>query len=125
MPIYEYQCQECNQVFEEWQKNFEEKEVACPVCGTMSKRIISNTSFILKGSGWYVTDYAAKNPSAAGGNGNGNGSGAASESAPAESATATKDAAKAESKSESKAVTKSEPKAAAKKDAPAKTASAS
>ena len=76
MPIYEYRCDDCNQIFEEWQSGFEEKEVACPVCGTPSKRIMSNTSFILKGSGWYVTDYAAKNPSAAGNNGgNGNGTG--------------------------------------------------
>ena len=74
MPIYEYRCAECNQVFEEWQKGFEEQEVPCPVCSTPSRRIISNTSFILKGSGWYVTDYAAKKPSA-GGNGNGNGNG--------------------------------------------------
>ncbi|THB65234.1 MAG: zinc ribbon domain-containing protein [Desulfovibrio sp.] len=72
MPIYEYCCPECNQVFEEWQSNFEEHEVDCPMCKTPSKRIMSNTSFILKGSGWYVTDYAAKNPSA-GNNGGTNG----------------------------------------------------
>ncbi|MDK2921598.1 MAG: hypothetical protein PWR24_1155 [Desulfonauticus sp.] len=58
MPIYEYQCQQCGQVFEEWQSNYEEKELSCPVCNGVSKRLISNTSFILKGSGWYVTDYS-------------------------------------------------------------------
>ncbi|SKA74736.1 FmdB family zinc ribbon protein [Desulfobaculum bizertense] len=57
MPIYEYRCTECNQVFEEWQKNFDEKDMPCPNCGAPSKRLISNTSFVLKGSGWYVTDY--------------------------------------------------------------------
>lgn len=57
MPIYEYRCEECEQVFEEWQTNFEEREVPCPVCGGSSKRLISNTSFVLKGSGWYVTDF--------------------------------------------------------------------
>lgn len=57
MPIYEYQCTSCGHNFEEWQKNFEEKEVHCPKCGNSAKRLISNTSFILKGTGWYVTDY--------------------------------------------------------------------
>ncbi|GAB6177009.1 zinc ribbon domain-containing protein [Desulfobaculum senezii] len=57
MPIYEYRCNDCKQVFEEWQRNFDDKEVPCPVCGGASQRLISNTSFVLKGSGWYVTDY--------------------------------------------------------------------
>ncbi len=63
MPIYEYKCQDCAQIFEEWQSNFEEKQLPCPSCGGISKRLISNTSFQLKGTGWYVTDYAGKNPS--------------------------------------------------------------
>lgn len=58
MPIYEYCCNECEQVFEEWQRNHDDVDVPCPVCGGQSHRIISNTSFVLKGSGWYVTDYA-------------------------------------------------------------------
>lgn len=58
MPIYEYQCPKCGNVFEEWGKASEShKEEACPVCGTPSPRIISRTSFILKGDGWYVSDY--------------------------------------------------------------------
>lgn len=69
MPIYEYCCEDCQQVFEEWQKDFEERQMPCPVCGGNSKRLISNTSFILKGGGWYVTDYAQGTASA-----NGNGS---------------------------------------------------
>jgi putative FmdB family regulatory protein len=63
MPIYEYRCPECEQIFEEWQSNHEEREVECPVCGASSKRIMSNTSFVLKGSGWYVTDYCNKKES--------------------------------------------------------------
>jgi len=58
MPIYEYRCRECEQIFEEWQKGFEEKKVSCPVCGEKSERIISNSSFILKGGGWYATEYS-------------------------------------------------------------------
>lgn len=57
MPIYEYQCRDCKQVFEEWQTDFKDREMKCPVCGGSADRLISNTSFILKGGGWYVTDY--------------------------------------------------------------------
>jgi putative FmdB family regulatory protein len=63
VPIYEYKCEKCGHVFEEWQSGFEERELPCPKCEAGSKRLISNTSFVLKGSGWYVTDYAGKNPS--------------------------------------------------------------
>ncbi|SDB13757.1 putative regulatory protein, FmdB family [Desulfonatronum thiosulfatophilum] len=64
MPIYEYRCQECQQVFEQWQKDYSEQDKTCPVCGSHAQRLISNTSFVLKGSGWYVTDYCNKeNPS--------------------------------------------------------------
>lgn len=58
MPIYEYRCRDCEQIFEEWQRNHEDVEAPCPVCGGEAQRIISNTSFVLKGTGWYVTDYA-------------------------------------------------------------------
>ncbi len=58
MPIYEYSCPQCDSVFEEWQKDYVERDMKCPQCGAPSKRLISNTAFILKGTGWYVTDYA-------------------------------------------------------------------
>lgn len=60
MPIYEYRCQECQQIFEQWQRDFNDQDKSCPVCGGKSQRQISNTSFVLKGSGWYVTDYCNK-----------------------------------------------------------------
>ena len=61
MPIYEYRCKDCQQVFEEWCKNFEngDAERTCPVCKGPAGRIISNTSFALKGGGWYVTEYGS------------------------------------------------------------------
>ncbi len=98
MPIYEYECQDCQKIFEEWQSGFEEKILACPECGAVAKRLISNTTFVLKGSGWYVTDYADKTPTDAknsdNGNGNGNGNGKGngkdknSKASPADPATA-------------------------------------
>ena len=58
MPIYEYQCPKCQRVFEEWVKASEAHgQEPCPHCGTPSSRIISQTSFVLKGGGWYVSDY--------------------------------------------------------------------
>jgi putative FmdB family regulatory protein len=69
MPIYEYRCNECGQVFEEWQRDFKNRQMACPVCKGESERIMSNTTFVLKGGGWYVTDYSKSGSaaSAAGG----------------------------------------------------------
>ncbi|MGL1862765.1 MAG: zinc ribbon domain-containing protein [Pseudodesulfovibrio sp.] len=75
MPIYEYQCHDCQSVFEEWQSGFEEKEMECPDCGKSAKRLISHTSFHLKGSGWYVTDYAGKKSSDSDTSDSGNGDG--------------------------------------------------
>lgn len=74
MPIYEYCCDDCEQIFEEWQRNHDEVPAKCPVCGGEAKRIMSNTSFVLKGTGWYVTDYAngrSASQNSSGGNGNG------------------------------------------------------
>ncbi len=61
MPIYEYQCPKCGNEFEEWQRITDPGTADCPNCGGVSKRLISHSSFILKGTGWYVTDYARKN----------------------------------------------------------------
>jgi putative FmdB family regulatory protein len=58
MPIYEYACPDCRHVFETWLKLSETTENAiCPKCGSRAQHIISHTSFVLKGGGWYVTDY--------------------------------------------------------------------
>ncbi len=58
MPIYEYRCPKCQKVFEEWSHITEDHpEEPCPDCGTSSPRIMSSTSFVLEGGGWYVTDY--------------------------------------------------------------------
>jgi putative FmdB family regulatory protein len=68
MPIYEYRCDKCGQ-FEIMQKITERALQRCPTCQGKVTKLISNTSFQLKGSGWYLTDYARKD--GAGGNGKG------------------------------------------------------
>jgi putative FmdB family regulatory protein len=59
MPIYEYQCQKCG-TFEATQRITDKPLAKCPTCKGKVKKLISNTSFQLKGTGWYVTDYARK-----------------------------------------------------------------
>lgn len=60
MPVYEYKCQKCGLEFEAIQKITEKPLKRCKVCSGKVARLISNSSFVLKGSGWYVTDYARK-----------------------------------------------------------------
>lgn len=61
MPIYEYKCQNCNYSFEQLQKITDKPLHKCPECGKNHlKKLVSNTSFQLKGTGWYVTDFKNK-----------------------------------------------------------------
>lgn len=57
MPIYEYQCQSCGHHFEIMQKISEAPLSECDKCGGNLEKQWSQTSFQLKGSGWYVSDY--------------------------------------------------------------------
>ncbi len=59
MPIYEYRCRRCGQ-FEMMQRITDDALTRCPTCRSKVTKLISNTSFQLKGSGWYATDYAGK-----------------------------------------------------------------
>ena len=65
MPIYEYRCEKCG-TFEATQRITDKPIGKCPTCKGKVKKLISHTSFQLKGSGWYVTDYARKGKSADG-----------------------------------------------------------
>ena len=58
MPIYEYRCQDCHHEFERLQKFSDPPVAACPACEGAVQKLISRSAFHLKGSGWYVTDYA-------------------------------------------------------------------
>jgi putative FmdB family regulatory protein len=60
MPIYEYRCNSCHDEFEVTQKITDAPLVACPKCAGPVEKLISQSSFVLKGSGWYATDYGRK-----------------------------------------------------------------
>ena len=91
MPIYEYQCDKCGNHIELMQKIGDPAPKRCEKCrkGKMEK-LFSRTSFQLKGSGWYVSDYAKK-PAAS-----------AKSGSKSETKTETKTDSKTESKTESK-----------------------
>ncbi|WP_022668208.1 FmdB family zinc ribbon protein [Desulfospira joergensenii] len=57
MPVYEYQCTECGEIQEAFQKISDPPIETCSKCRGHLKKLISQSSFHLKGSGWYVTDY--------------------------------------------------------------------
>jgi putative FmdB family regulatory protein len=60
VPTYEYQCEKCQRVFEVRQRITEPPLTACEACGGRVKRLLSPAPFILKGEGWYVTDYPSE-----------------------------------------------------------------
>lgn len=57
MPVYEYKCVTCCAKIEILQKMSDAPLTVCTACGGELKKLITNTSFVLKGSGWYVSDY--------------------------------------------------------------------
>lgn len=60
MPIYEYECQECEHRLEALQQISEPPLTTCPECQGELRKLLSAPAFQFKGSGWYVTDYARK-----------------------------------------------------------------
>ena len=60
MPTYEYQCTDCGREFEVRQRISEPPLTLCETCGGALKRLLSAAPFILKGEGWYVTDYPSE-----------------------------------------------------------------
>jgi|SRR5215475_15304893 len=101
MPIYEYKCNKCG-VVEVMQRITEAPLRKCPNCKSKVERMVSRSSFVLKGTGWYATDYANKGKdhtpaSEDGVSSNGNPKGES------------KSESKTEAKSEAKASTESKP----------------
>ena len=61
MPIYEYQCTECDHIIEKIESfKSEIRTIMCPICNGISNRILSLGSFHLKGSGWFKDGYGKK-----------------------------------------------------------------
>lgn len=60
MPIYEYECEKCGAVKEAFQQFSDKPLKTCNACKGKLHKLISQSTFHLKGSGWYVTDYAGK-----------------------------------------------------------------
>ena len=105
MPLYEYECDACHHRFEKIQKFSDPPVDKCPKCGGPVHKLQSAPAFQLKGTGWYITDYAKKDHSSG-----------KSESKTSESAAKTEKTEKSE-KTEKPA----EKPAAAKSESPTKT----
>ena len=60
MPIYEYVCEKCGSHYEVMQKISDAPLKRCQKCRGKLEKVVSRTSFQLKGGGWYVTDYSRK-----------------------------------------------------------------
>jgi putative FmdB family regulatory protein len=60
MPIYEYRCMKCGKTFEVLQSISANPITKCMYCQGKTKKIVSLSSFQLKGNGWYLTDYKKK-----------------------------------------------------------------
>lgn len=105
MPLYEYRCLKCGKAFETIRKFSDPPMAVHEGCGGQVERLISASSFQLKGSGWYATDYAksTSKPAESKSGGAGEGKGESKDS-------------KADSKSDSKPDSKSDSKPDSKKD---------
>jgi putative FmdB family regulatory protein len=67
LPIYEYACTSCGDHFEVMQKLNDQPVTECGLCKGKVRKLLGAPALQFKGSGWYVTDYAGKNPSSNGG----------------------------------------------------------
>jgi len=84
MPIYEYACGKCEHEFEVEQRMSDPPVKTCPECRSRKvKRLISRTSFVLKGSGWYSDLYSSA-PKKGEGKGDGDDSGSKDKESPKE-----------------------------------------
>jgi putative FmdB family regulatory protein len=67
VPLYEYQCKQCEHRFEKIQSFSAPEEKVCPECGGEVERLISAPAIQFKGAGWYVNDYAGRGKAPASG----------------------------------------------------------
>ena len=64
MPVYEYECEKCQKVFEIQQRMSDDPLQECPECHGKVKKLMSVNSFQLKGGGWYADGYSSTSSSA-------------------------------------------------------------
>ena len=60
MPTYDYRCDRCERTFEVRQRISEDPLTTCDRCGGPIRRLLAAAPFILKGGGWYVSDYPSE-----------------------------------------------------------------
>ncbi len=60
VPTYEYECPQCQRTWEVRQRISEPALTTCDRCGGPVRRLLAPAPFILKGGGWYVTDYPSE-----------------------------------------------------------------
>jgi putative FmdB family regulatory protein len=86
MPIYEYACERCGDEFEVEQRITDAPVKSCPACRSRKiKRLISQTSFVLKGGGWHADLYASKRGEGKAADAAGSGEGSKPATAPSDS----------------------------------------
>lgn len=102
MPLYEYKCHRCNQIFEVIQKFSDPALTVHEECGGELERLISAAALQFKGTGWYVTDYAGNGKGAAAAKANHDGKPSARTEGQAEGKTESKPDSKPGSKTENK-----------------------
>ncbi len=74
MPIYEYRCERCQHVFEQMVR-MSDPNPPCPECTAQEvRKLVSASSFVLKGGGWYKDHYGLKSGGSTGGEGGGSSS---------------------------------------------------
>ncbi len=62
MPVYEYECPACEKIIEVQQRMSDDPLTVCPDCAGPVKKIMSMSSFTLKGGGWYADGYSSAKP---------------------------------------------------------------
>ena len=75
MPIYNFKCTTCDIIYKKLMRITDDSIAECPECGSNenASKMIGRTSFILKGTGWYKTDYASGGNGGSGNGGSDNG----------------------------------------------------
>lgn len=102
MPVYEYGCKKCRKTFEYLQRITDPPKKKCEACGGALERLISQTSFQLKGSGWYKDLYSSSKPASGGSDSASADAGSSSTSSDAGGGAAAAPAAAAETKPKKK-----------------------